>query len=349
MSSLQFAHERSLQMARELPALDVRQLHYFVTLAEQGSISSAAAVLHMAQPSLSENLMRLERKLGVQLVLRSGRGIMLTEAGDLLARHGREIVAAAGRAVDEIRHVGTEARGPVAIGLPPSLGLLLSVPLAETMQSEFPDVRLRITEGMSGNIAEWIEEERIDLGCVYEVRDNHELLFQPLLDEKLFFVSAPDNVPGCIDAADPAAPTIRGADLQTLPLALPATSHGARKVVERFARAAGIKLNVVVEIDSLPQLITMATRASAYTILPHAAVIDEVAAGTLRLIEIVEPTMTRTAYLLRKRSRAITRASQAVEQAIGIIVREMIERFRLDAVVIENDTRAIAPVEKEKP
>lgn len=335
MSSVQSARERSLQAARELPALDIRQLHYFLTLAEEGSISSAAAALHMAQPSLSENLMRLESKLGVQLVVRSGRGVTLTEAGQLLAERGRGIVDAAARAISDIRHAGTEARGLVSIGLPPSLGLLLSVPLAETIRSEYPDVRLRISEGLSGDITEWVENDRIDLGCVYELRDNRELLFQPLLAEKLFLISAPDNLPEGANLEDPDAPTIRAIDLRALPLALPAASHGARKVVERFARAAGIALNVVVEIDSLPQIVTMATRASAYTIVPHAAVIDEVAAGTVRAIEIVEPTMTRTAYLLRKRTRPITRASQAVQQSIAVIVREMIERFQLDAVAID--------------
>ncbi len=347
MSSPELAHERTLRMARELPALDVRQLHYFVTLAEQGSISSAATALHMAQPSLSENLMRLEKRLGVQLVVRSARGVMLTQAGQLLAEHGRQIVDATGRAINEIRHAGNDARGPVAVGLPPSLGLLLSVPLAETIQSEYPEVRLRITEGMSGNIAEWIEEERMDLGYVYEVHDNHDLIFQPVMAEKLFLATAPDNIPDCVDWTDPAAPTIKGVDLPSLPLALPASSHGARKVVERFARGAGIKLNIIVEIDSLPQLITMATRASAYTILPHAAVINEVAAGTIRLFEIVEPTMTRSAFMLRKRSRPITRASFAVQQSIGIIIQEMIERFQLDAAFISEDARLNPPVEKD--
>ncbi len=246
-----------------------------------------------------------------------------------------------------MRHAGNDARGPVAVGLPPSLGLLLSVPLAETIQSEYPEVRLRITEGMSGNIAEWIEEERMDLGYVYEVHDNHDLIFQPVMAEKLFLATAPDNIPDCVDWTDPAAPTIKGVDLPSLPLALPASSHGARKVVERFARGAGIKLNIIVEIDSLPQLITMATRASAYTILPHAAVINEVAAGTIRLFEIVEPTMTRSAFMLRKRSRPITRASFAVQQSIGIIIQEMIERFQLDAAFISEDARLNPPVEKD--
>jgi LysR family nitrogen assimilation transcriptional regulator len=348
MSFVHQAHERSLQLARELPALDVRQLHYFVMLAEQGSISSAATALQMAQPSLSENLARLERKLGVQLVVRSGRGIILTEAGQLLAQHGRIIVEATGRAVSAIRHAGEGARGLVSVGLPPSLGLLLSVPLAETVQSEFSEVRLRITEGMSGNIAEWVEQERIDIGYVYEVYDNHDLIFQPLLAEKLFLATAPDNIPECVRHDPGARPTIRGEDLQSLPLALPASTHGARKVVERFARGAGINLDIIVEIDSLPQLITMATRASAYTILPHASVIDEVAAGTLRLFEIVEPTMTRTAYMLRKRSRPFTRASQVVQDSIGLIVREMIDRFHLDAAMVE-DQAGHEPAPKTAP
>ncbi|WP_065382887.1 LysR family transcriptional regulator [Hyphomonas sp. ND6WE1B] len=324
--------------------MDVRQLHYFVTLAEQGSISSAAVTLQMAQPSLSENLMRMEKKLGVQLVVRSGRGIILTEAGQLLARHGRAIVDATAQAIGEIQHAGKQTRGPVAIGLPPSLGILLSVPLAETIQTEFPDVKLRISEGMSGDITEWIEDERIDFGYAYEIRDNQNIIFEPVLLEKLFLATAPDNRPDCIDFTNPDAPVIHGADLQSLPLALPASTHGARKIVERFARAAGISLNIVAEIDSLPQLITMAARASAFTILPHAAVLEEEASGKIQLFEITDPTMTRTAYLLRKRSRAITRANQAVQTSVRLIMHEMIDRFQLDAVVLDaQPTKKVSP------
>ncbi len=318
---------------RELPSLDLRQLYYFLTVVEQGSISSAAAALEIAQPSLSENLTRLERKLQVQLVIRTGRGIQLTEAGRLLSEHSRKIVEAAALAVEEIRHVHGEARGTVSIGLPPSLGLLLSVPLAETIQAEFPHIRLRIAEAMSGDILEWVVSERLDLGCAYEVQDSQPLAFQPILTEQLFLVTASDNMPPGLSEGPTGIPTITGAALQSLPLVLPGSSHGARKVVERFARSRGLQLNVVLEIDSLPQLIAMASRASAYTILPHAAVINEVSAGGLKLIEIVEPSMIRTAYLVRKRSRPVSRASSSVEQAITMILQEMIDRFQLEAAV----------------
>ncbi|BAV64702.1 LysR family transcriptional regulator [Sphingobium cloacae] len=320
-------------MMRDLPSLDLRQLYYFLTVAEQGSISGAASALEIAQPSLSANLGRLERKLQVQLVIRTSKGIRLTQAGRLLSEHSRRIVGAAAQAIDEIRQTDGETRDTVSIGLPPSLGLLLSVPLAETIQNECPHIRLRITEAMSGDILEWMVSERLDLGCAYEVHDSLPLSFHPLLTEQLFLVTASDNLPPGLERDAAGIPVISAAALPSLPLALPGASHGARKVVERFARSRGLQLNVVLEIDSLPQIVTMTARASAYTILPHAAVIDEVAAGTLSLVRIVEPSMIRTAYLVRKRTRPAGPAISSVEQAVKMILREMVDRFQLEAAV----------------
>ncbi|MBB6122977.1 LysR family transcriptional regulator [Sphingobium subterraneum] len=314
-----------------VPPVDLRQLHYFVAIAEQGSISSAAAVLGLAQPSLSEHISRLERKLDTQLIIRGARGVHLTEAGVALAQHAREILHGVEVAVEDVRHLGGEARGPVSIGFPPSMGLLLSVPLAETIQAEFPRVRLHIAEAMSGYIMEWIINERIELGCVYEVPDASQVSVQPILSEDLFLVTAPDNWDGAILPNGRAEKPITLADVQSLPLVLPSRPHGAREVIERFAKSNGVRLDVVTEIDSLPQIIAMADRASAYTILPHAAVINEVANGTLALVEIVKPTIRRTAYLIRKRSRSVTRASQVVEQELTTIIGEMIDRHHLEA------------------
>ena len=112
---------------------------------------------------------------------------------------------------------------------------------------------------------------------------------------------------------------------------LPSRPHGAREVIERFAKSNGLTLNVITEIDSLPQIISMVDRASAYTILPHAAVLNQVASGSLALVEIVKPTIRRTAYLIRKRSRSVSRASLAVERMITTIIREMIDRHSLEA------------------
>jgi LysR family nitrogen assimilation transcriptional regulator len=315
-----------------LPALDLRQLFYFLALAEHGSISSAAAALGLAQPSLSENISRFEKRLDVQLVIRGIRGVQLTEAGLELARHGAEIVKNAQEAVEQVRQLGTGIRGPVSIAFPPSLGGLLSIPLAETVQFEYPTIRLRIAEALSGHILDWVNSDHLDLGIVYEMPEGDSLSSQAIMDEELFLITAPDHWKGKIDkgrAVEPIGPK----DLPSLPLVLPGWPHGTRKLLEGYAKANNINLDVVIEIDSMPQMLGIVERASAYTIAPHAAVVNQVKEGKLALVAIADPNIRRTAYLVRKRSRAVSRASMTVESAIMLIIREMIERFNLEATM----------------
>lgn len=321
-------------MSNIRPDIDLRQLGYFVAVAEAGTVSGAAARLGIAQPSLSEVLVRLERQLAVQLVVRSTRGVQLTVAGATLAKLGREILRGVDMALDEVRHVGGEARGLVAVGLPPSLSLLLSVPLAESVRQELPLVKLRIVEAMSGYIRDWVESEHVDLGCTYEGQDCSQLSTELLLTEELFLVAAQDNWPPNLNnGIGDTASAIEFAAAATLPLVLPSRPHGLRELLERQARAQGIQLNVVVEIDALRQLVTIVDRASGYTILPHAAVMGEAHEGRLTLIKIIKPFLRRMAYLVRKRGRPVTRASLAVEKLMVTITRELVRRHDLKAEI----------------
>lgn len=313
-------------------ALSLKQLSYFLALAEHGSISAAANALNMAQPSLSENIAKLERQLDLKLAVRGARGIQMTEAGIALARRGREILKSVDDLVEEVRQLSADPRGPVSIGLPPSLSILLSVPLLETVHNEHPDIRLHVAEAMSGDILDWLGADRIDVGCVYEITDTAPYSYEPLLTEDLFLVTAPDNWDGEIGPDGVALAPVEGARLAELPLVLTSSTHGARKLQEKFARSIGARLNVVAEIDSLPHIVEMVSRASAYTILSHGAVINQVAAGALALVPI-EPTISRTAYVVRRRARPISRSSAVVEGYIGSIVREMVERYHIRATL----------------
>lgn len=328
---------------RALPSLDLRQLYYFVVLAQQGTISGAAAALGLAQPSLSENIARLERRLGVTLAVRGGRGVQLTEAGLTLARHAQELVRSAELAVHETRHVGGEPRGQVSVGTVASLASQLSGPLAETILHEYPLVRLHIAEALSGDLIDWIESGQLDLACIYNVHQSSNIVAEALFIEDMLLTTAPDNWAGEIGPDGRALESITPQRLAELPLVLPSARHGLRKIVDRYARANGINLNVVMEIDSLPQLAAMVDRASAYTILPASAVREQVVAGTLALVGFGDTPLQRTAYLVRRRTSPITRASLTVEAVMKSIITEMIQRQRLDAqLLIAPDTRAAA-------
>jgi LysR family nitrogen assimilation transcriptional regulator len=313
--------------------LNLKQLSYFLALAEYGSVSAAASALNMSQPSLSENIAKLEKQLEVQLALRGSRGIQMTDAGMALAKRGGEIIKNVEDMIEEIRCLGEEPRGPVAIGLPPSLSILLSVPMVETIHTEHPEVRLHVAEAMSGDILEWIASDRLDLGCVYEAYDSAPYTFEPLLTEELFVVTAPDNWSGPIGADGIAIEPISATKLQELPLVLTSPTHGARKLQEKFARSIGIHLNVVAAIDSLPHIVEMVSRASAYSILSHGAVFRQVSEGKLALVRIQEPTIRRTAYIVRKRSRPVTRACATVEACVTSIIAELVDRYSINATL----------------
>jgi len=313
-------------------SLDFRQLEYFVTLADAGTISSAASRIGIAQPSLSEALAKLEHQLNVQLVLRGARGTQLTEAGAVLAKHGREILKNIDATLEKVRHEGGDARGLVAIGLPQGIASVLTVPLAETVQVELPLVKLRICEGGAGHLLEWLASGKIDFAILHYGFDNTDFDVQPLLEEELFLVSAVDNWPPA-DKRTGLGQSIEFKDLKEIPLVLPSPLQCP--LIDRLARSNSIQLDIKVEMDSLQQIALMVSRASAYTIMSHAAAIDYVATQQLLLVPIVNPGIRLTAHIVRKRNRPVTRASLAVQRLIPVILKEVITRHGLNARLVD--------------
>lgn len=323
------------------PMLNLRHIHYFLAVAESRSISAAAEVLGMAQPSLSECVLRLEQHFQTQLAIRSARGIELTEAGQALAERGRRFLDMAETLTAEVRQIGGVPSGDLTVALPPSIGLILSVPLAETVLTELPSIRLHVAQGMSRHILTQIEDEYVHLGCVYETPDPARFVSLPLMSEELFLVTAPDNWSGEIGPDGRARDPMPLAQLADLPLVLPNNSHGARTIVERTARLEGVALNIVSQIDALPQIVEMVERASAYSILPHAAVINQIRAGSIAIVPVEGTPLRRTAYLVRKWARPMTRGSLQVQAMIVSILTEMIRRFDLAATCLADEVAAV--------
>ena len=133
-----------------LKSMDVRQLRYFVSIVDFGSLGKAAEKLFVAQPSLSQQMARLEDELGVPLLLRSNHGVTPTAEGDALYRHARLVLKQMEQLKQEVmKGVGVES-GTVALGLPTTMASVLAVPLFERIQDRYPGIRLQFFETMSG-------------------------------------------------------------------------------------------------------------------------------------------------------------------------------------------------------
>lgn len=302
--------------------MDIRHLRYFIAISEAASLSAASLRLGVAQPSLSQHVIRLEEELGVALVVRSPRGIQLTAEGHLLAAHARGIVQSLDACVAEIKALDGVARGTVAFGMPPSVSMVMSVPLAETVRVEFPQVRLQAIEAMSGFIKGWIEDGTVDLGFLYDLERKQHFTARHVLDEELCFFSAPDAWP--LDLLPGAPVPLRR--LEGLDLILPSPMHGLRKAIERYAGAAGVALNVVIEMDAMTQIKELVARGSGYTIFAPAAAYDFVARGDLVKSPVIEPVMARPVYLASNPAHPVTGARRAVEGLVLEVARDLVRR-----------------------
>ena len=151
--------------------MNFKQLEYFVHVAELGSFSKAALVLDIAQPALSRQVRALEIDLREMLLLRNGRGVVLTDAGQRLYEHSVNILQALSHAQDDMGANRDAPVGRITIGLPPSVGRQLTLPLIDGFQrrlptarlaiARLPTARLAIVEGMSSHISEWISTGRV--------------------------------------------------------------------------------------------------------------------------------------------------------------------------------------------
>lgn len=290
--------------------IDIRQLRYFLSIVEQGSLSRAAETLHVAQPALSLHLKRLEETFGCQLVQRTPRGVVPTESGQRLAQRAQAVLETIQRLTDEVRGLEAIPAGPAVIGVPTSLGPILTVPLVKLVRERCPEVRLRVVEALSGHMQDWVLRGELDLAVVFGDTPPPGLDARFLARESLCLVGPCDD------------PLLAGrADIELdrvldLPLILPGRPHGVREEVERGAMLRRRTPNVVVELDSLDQIKALVAEGVGYTLLSpryagHGAIVSRLA-----IVPVARPAIERTISLAHATGRPLSIAARAVNDLL---------------------------------
>jgi LysR family nitrogen assimilation transcriptional regulator len=293
--------------------MNLKQLEYFVHVAELGSFSKAALVLGIAQPALSRQVRTLETDLRETLLLRNGRGVELTEAGRRLFAHGVDILQLVSQAREDMGSTRNEPSGRITIGLPPTIGRQLTLPLVDGFQRRLPQARLAIVEGLSSHIVEWIVTGRVDLGLLYNPEPHPGLELQPVLQEPLCLVTA---VPQRGRAKPEPLPL---AQLGSHPLILPERGHVIRRLLETQAGLAGLKLDIAWEVSSIPAIIDLVCAGYGHAVLTASAVAASGRGDELLVRTLVEPQLTSVLCLAtsaHKRSTPLQRQATTMLKAL---------------------------------
>src|SRR3954452_24859487 len=148
--------------------MNIRQLRFFLQIAELGSMTRAASLLHIAQPALSRHMQQLEEELGVTLFQRSDRGVALTDAGVLLRSRAVGLLQHFERVRQEVRDEFNEPSGELTLAMPPSMLDLVTLPTIARYRDLYPNVSLRVVEGISGILNAWslVDPGKVDLAIV---------------------------------------------------------------------------------------------------------------------------------------------------------------------------------------
>jgi len=295
--------------------MELRQLRYFAHIAELGSISLASAALHVAQPALTRQLQSLERELETKLVERHARGVAPTPAGLLLLERAHRILADVDQLKPLVKARGSQLSGTVALGMPIPVTPILSSRLLARCARDYPNVSLRIVEGFSSLLHEWLLSGSVTLAVLYGATQKRLVEYVPIVVEDLHVVGANTPENRSVGFYTPR-------DLAALPLVLP---HEPHLICESLNRT-GVHLEVATRADALSVMKDFAERGVGYTVLPLSAVYRELEMGRLCAVPIRRPNISQIVCLCSSKLRELPEIAahvlRLVEDEAHSIVQE---------------------------
>jgi len=281
--------------------MELHQLRYFCAVAETGSFSRAAEQSHVSQPSLSQQIIKLEEELGARLFDRLGRSVRLTELGKTFLPRARavlrELEAAKGDVVERKDFVG----GPVTVGVIPTVGPYFLPRVLTSFSRKFPQVRITVVEEITPVLLDRLRAGAIDVAILALPIRGHEFETKPLLTERLF-AALPKNH----RLAKRTALSLR--DLRSEPFLLLRDGHCFRDTAVAACDRARLHPQVIFESGQFSSLLSLVGAGMGVSIVPEMAVERK---SPCRYVHIADEQAARTIGTVVLRGRSLTRAHQA--------------------------------------
>ncbi|MDP2857429.1 MAG: LysR family transcriptional regulator [Bacillota bacterium] len=274
--------------------MELVQLRTFLKVAEHGSVTKAAAGLHLTQPAVTQHIRALERQFGTALFERTGRGMLLNGPGELLRDYARKALAAIEDGQQVIADIvqGRSGRLILAAGVTTSIFHLPR--WLQSFREAHPDVDITVKTGRSREVARMALDREIDLGLVTSPVPHPDLEALPLFDEQIVLVGPPDSSPSPITQAT----------LSETPLILFPRGTGFRAYLDQVLAQAGAAPHVKMETDSVESIKGFVQVGLGMSFLPLSAVQAEIDAGLLVRVDVegIAP-LTRTTAVVRRKDR----------------------------------------------
>ena len=282
--------------------MHLRTLELFCTVAEQRSFSKAAGVHDLTQSAVSQAMQQIEESLGVQLIDRSKRPLVLTVAGTKYLRGVRSMLRSYNRLEQEIRSTGEHLSGQIAVGTIYSVGLSYMPDATEAFSRMHPEVDVIPKFGTSEEIIELTAEGSVDFGLVSFPKTTKQLQYVMWQQEPMRLVCSPEHI-----LANRTDVTL--ADLNDMEMVGFERTLALRDEIDQGLAKAGVTVDVKMEFDNVDSMIRAIQANRSIGIVPEAAVRRETAIGSLRVVACRDLRMTRPLGIIFRRSGRLSKAA----------------------------------------
>lgn len=299
--------------------MDLRQLDYFVQIADAGSFSKASEMLSIAQPALSRQVRGLEVELRQALFLRNGRGVTLTPAGTRLLAHARGILQQVQGARADLDQSRDTPIGRVALGIPPTISRVLSGPLVAQFRERFPQSAISIVEGFTAHILEWLVLGRVDVGVVYNPPVASTIELRPLAEQQLCLISS-----ARVRSAKETAPALLR-HLPDYPLIIPSRPHRIRMLVDSRLAEVGLKPHIALEVDGVRAILDLVARGHGHAVLARGALSEAGDASEFVARPITRPRLNIALAIATSAQRPLTRMAAETSALIVALGPRLLE------------------------
>lgn len=281
--------------------MDIRQLKYFIAIAEERQITAAAKKLNMTQPPLSQQLGLMESELGVKLVSREGKYLELTEAGKALYENALKISELMEESSAQVKEIGGGMKGKLLVGVNTLSYHKLSGVLRE-FQKLYPDVTYKIQQNESGQLCKLLRERSIELAIVrlpVDLRDFSILHFKP---EKFYFLTS--------EIEEIYSERISYSEIKDFPLMIPSTEGLGlySRILEQFSKRH-LEANIICECSDIVSLLELVSSGFGSTIVPESILKVHRGHG-IKAFEIDDDSFIATSGLVWLKDRYLSKASR---------------------------------------
>lgn len=299
--------------------MELKQLKYFVSIIESGSLGKASQKLDVGTSALSQQIAKLEDELSTRLLQRTSTGVTPTPSGLAFFKQAQLVLRHAQYAV-EAAH-SSRLTGHVSVGFSPSIASVLGIPFMQLMSERYPDIKIHLVESLSGNLTNLVNSRQLDIAIIFTQDVDVNWAVQPLLKEQMFLMANRSLLKNygyeqCIHEGK-----IDLDRVNQLPLVLPSQRHGLRKFLDQKVEL----LDVDYEVDGLHLLMNCVSNLNMATIQPVSAHFDYLKSD-ICLLKVVEPALDRINYLISLSEEELSPASLATKVAIKSCVKSLIRK-----------------------